>query len=177
MTGPRSCARSEAALTILGIDPGLATLGWGVIRSEGHKLRPVQYGTLGTPPGAALPHRLRSIFLGVRQLMQTYEPDEIAFEELFFAKNVTTGMMVSAARGAALVAVVEKNEKVYEYTPMEVKQAVVGYGRAEKQQVQHMVRVLLGLDGIPKPDDAADALAVAITHAHTGVAVERFRMK
>jgi len=164
-------------MTILGIDPGLATLGWGVIRKEGDKLKPVQYGTLGTPPGSALPSRLRSIFLGVRQLMQTYEPDEIAFEELFFAKNVTTGMMVSAARGAALVAVVEKNENVFEYTPMQVKQAVVGYGRAEKQQVQLMVRMLLGMAEVPKPDDAADALAVAITHAHTGVAAERFRMK
>ena len=164
-------------MKILGIDPGLATLGWGVIQNEGNKLKLLQYGTLGTPPGQALPTRLRSIFLGVRQLMQTYEPDEVAFEELFFAKNVTTGMMVSAARGAALVAVVEKNERVYEYTPLQVKQAVVGYGRAKKQQVQHMVRVLLSLTENPKPDDAADALAVAITHAHTGVAVERFRMK
>lgn len=164
-------------MTILGIDPGLATLGWGVIRKEGQKLKLVQYGTLGTPPGSSLPLRLRSIFIGVRQLMQTYQPDEVAFEELFFSKNVTTGMMVSAARGAALVAVVETNELVFEYTPMQVKQAVVGYGKAEKQQVQNMVRMLLGLDEIPRPDDAADALAVAITHAHTGMAVAQFRMK
>ena len=164
-------------MTILGIDPGLATLGWGVIRKDGHQLKPVQFGALGTQPGVALPHRLRSIFIGIRQLMQTYEPDEIAFEELFFSKNVTTGMMVSAARGAALVAVVEKNENVFEYTPMQIKQTVAGYGKAEKRQVQQMVRMLLGLSDIPRPDDAADALAVAITHAHTGVAASRFRMK
>ncbi|MDR3051589.1 MAG: crossover junction endodeoxyribonuclease RuvC [Oscillospiraceae bacterium] len=164
-------------MIILGIDPGLATLGWGVIESAGGKLRPVQYGTLGTPPGETLPHRLRSIFIGIQQLMQTYAPDEIAFEELFFAKNVTTGMTVSAARGAALVAVAEKNPNLYEYTPMQVKQAVVGYGKAEKRQVQQMVKMLLGLAEIPKPDDAADALAVAITHAHTGAARARFQMK
>ena len=109
--------------------------------------------------------------------MHTYEPDEVAFEELFFSKNVTTGMMVSAARGAALVAVVETNENVYEYTPMQVKQAVVGYGKADKRQIQGMVRLLLSMSEVPKPDDAADALAVAITHAHTGVATARFRMK
>ncbi len=164
-------------MTILGIDPGLATLGWGVIRKEGPKLKLVQYGTLGTPPGGTLPHRLRSIFIGIQQLMTTFEPDEVAFEELFFSKNVTTGMMVSAARGAALVAVSEKNENVFEYTPMQVKQAVVGYGKADKQQVQNMVRMLLGLNEIPKPDDAADALAVAITHAHTGVATSQFKMR
>ncbi len=164
-------------MTILGIDPGLATLGWGVIRKEGYKLQLVQYGTLGTPPGGTLPHRLRSIFIGVQQLMRTYQPDEIAFEELFFSKNVTTGMMVSAARGAALVAVAEVNDRVYEYTPMQIKQAVVGYGKAEKRQVQQMVKMLLSLGEIPKPDDAADALAVAITHAHTGVAVTQFKMK
>ena len=164
-------------MTILGIDPGLATLGWGVIRKEGYTLRMVQYGTLGTPPGGTLPHRLRSLFLGVRQLMQTFEPDEIAFEELFFSKNVTTGMAVSAARGAALVAVAEWNDRIFEYTPMQIKQAVVGYGKAEKQQVQAMVKMLLRLDEIPRPDDAADALAVAITHAHTGVAVSQFKMR
>ncbi len=164
-------------MTILGIDPGLATLGWGVITKEGQKLRLVQYGTLGTPPGGTLPHRLRSIFLGIQQLMTTFAPDEIAVEELFFSKNVTTGMAVSAARGAALVAVAEKNDAIYEYTPMQIKQAVVGYGRAEKQQVQQMVKMLLGLSEIPKPDDAADALAVAITHAHTGAHIAQFKMK
>ncbi len=164
-------------MTILGIDPGLATMGWGVIRKEGSKLRMVQYGTLITQPGITLPHRLRTIFIGVQQLMHTYQPDEVAFEELFFSKNVTTGMAVSAARGVALVAVAEKTDRLYEYTPMQVKQAVVGYGKAEKKQVQTMVKMLLGLEEIPKPDDAADALAVAVTHAHTGVAVQQFKMR
>lgn len=164
-------------MTILGIDPGLATLGWGVIRKEGQRLRLVQYGTLLTRPGVTLPHRLRAIFIGVQQLMQTYAPDEVAFEELFFSKNVTTGMAVSAARGVAMVAAAEKTDNLYEYTPMQIKQAVVGYGRAEKKQVQAMVKMLLGLEEVPKPDDAADALAVAITHAHTGVAIVQFKMK
>ena len=164
-------------MTILGIDPGLATLGWGVIRNEGHKLKLVQYGTLGTPPGAALPHRLRSIFLGVRQLMQTYEPDEIAFEELFFAKNVTTGMAVGAARGAALAAAARRTERLYEYTPPQVKQAVTGHGGADKRQIQTMVRLLLGMAEIPRPDDAADALAVAIAHANGLRARELYRFR
>ena len=166
-----------ANLTILGIDPGLASLGWGVIRVEGHKLHLVQYGILSTPPSVAMPHRLRSIFLGVRQLMRIHGPDEVAFEELFFSKNVTTGMMVSAARGAALVAVAETNDMLYEYTPMQVKQTVAGYGKADKRQVQNMVKILLSMSETPRPDDAADALAVAITHAHTGVAKDRHIMK
>ena len=169
--------RKEARLTILGIDPGLATLGWGVIRQEGQKLKLVQYGALSTPAGVALPHRLRSLFIGVQQLMQTYAPDEVAFEELFFSKNVTTGMAVSAARGAALVAAAEKNDRLFEYTPMQIKQAVAGYGKAEKRQVQQMVKMLLGLDEIPRPDDAADALAAAITHAHTGASAAQFQMR
>lgn len=164
-------------MRILGIDPGLATLGWGVIEYHAGKLSPVEYGVLTTPPDMAFPYRLQSIFRGVQQLFSDYSPEQVAFEELFFAKNVTTGMAVSAARGAALVAAVENTQALYEYTPMQVKQAVVGYGRAEKQQVQAMVRMLLHLKEIPKPDDAADALAIAITHAHTGAARQQFQIK
>jgi len=164
-------------LIILGIDPGLATMGWGVIASDGGKLRLVQYGTLGTPAGEAMPIRLRSIFSGVAQLTATYQPDNIAFEELFFARNVTTALNVGAARGAALVAAAQYTENLYEYTPLQIKQAVVGYGRAEKHQVQSMVKILLGMDTIPKPDDAADGLAVAITHAHTAKAGVLFKIK
>lgn len=164
-------------MRILGIDPGLATLGWGVIEKQGAKLRPIGYGVLTTPAGLALPRRLHQLFTGVKELFAQYGPEQAAFEELFFAKNVTTGMAVSAARGAAMVAAVECTPDLFEYTPMQVKQAVVGYGRAEKQQVQAMVRMLLHLTETPKPDDAADALAVAITHAHTGVAAEQFRIK
>ena len=164
-------------MTILGIDPGLATLGWGVVEQAGSRLRLVQYGVLSTRPGVSMPHRLRSIYIGMQQLIETYRPDDIAFEELFFSKNVTTGMAVSAARGVALVAAAEKTDNLYEYTPMQIKQAVVGYGKAEKQQVQQMVRMLLGLRETPKPDDAADAVACAITHAHAGAGRGQFRIK
>ncbi len=164
-------------MIILGIDPGLATMGWGVIDTDGSRHRLIQYGTLGTPAGQAVPIRLRSIFSGVQQLISTYQPDQIAFEELFFAKNVTTALNVGAARGVALVAAAQHTEKLYEYTPMQVKQAVVGYGKADKHQVQSMVRVLLNLTEIPRPDDAADALAVAITHAHSARGAELYRIQ
>lgn len=154
-------------MIILGIDPGLATMGWGVIESDGNRHRMIQYGTLGTPAGEAMPVRLRSLFSGVQQLLSTYTPDDIAFEELFFARNVTTALSVGAARGVALVAAAQYTESLYEYTPMQIKQAVVGYGKAEKRQVQIMVKTLLSLSELPRPDDAADGLAVAITHAHS----------
>lgn len=154
-------------MVILGIDPGLATLGYGVIRAESGRSTLVQFGTLTTKAGVPLPQRLRSIFLGVNQLMDIYEPDEVAFEELFFSKNVTTGMDVSAARGAALAAAATRTESLFEYTPMQVKQAVTGHGKADKRQVQTMVKLLLNMEEIARPDDAADALAVALTHAHS----------
>ncbi len=153
-------------MTILGIDPGLATMGWGVIETVNDKHRLIQYGALTTAAGQPMPQRLRSIFTGVNHLMDMFRPDEVAFEELFFAKNVTTAMAVSAARGAALVAAAQRTENLYEYTPMQIKQAVTGHGKADKQQVQMMIRVLLRMTEIAKPDDAADALAVAVTHAH-----------
>ncbi len=154
-------------MIILGIDPGLATMGYGVIHTENDRHRLIQYGVLTTQAGQPTPQRLRSIFLGVNQLLDVYAPDEVAFEELFFSKNVTTGMAVSAARGAALVAAATRTDNLYEYTPMQIKQAVTGHGKADKQQVQSMVRILLGMREIARPDDAADALAVAITHAHS----------
>ena len=154
-------------MIILGIDPGLATMGYGVIHTENDRHRLIQYGVLTTQAGQPTPQRLRSIFLGVNQLLDVYAPDEVAFEELFFSKNVTTGMAVSAARGAALVAAATRTDNLYEYTPMQIKQAVTGHGKADKQQVQSMVRRLLGMREIARPDDAADALAVAICHAHS----------
>jgi len=164
-------------MVILGIDPGLATLGYGVIEVQGDKRRLIQYGTVNTPAHHPMPQRLRMIYQGVTQLMEIYQPDEIAFEELFFAKNITTGMAVSAARGVALLAVVQKNENLYEYTPMQIKQAVTGYGGAEKQQVQQMVRMLLNMKEIAKPDDAADAIAVALTHANSMHARHLFKIQ
>ena len=154
-------------MIILGIDPGLATMGWGVIETDGQRLKMIQYGTLGTPAGQPMPVRLRAIFEGVKQLIAMFKPDEIAFEELFFSRNVTTALAVGAARGVALVAASQHTEALYEYTPMQIKQAVVGYGKADKHQVQNMVRILLNLKEIPRPDDAADGLAAAITHAHS----------
>ena len=154
-------------MIILGIDPGLATLGYGVIEAENDKRRLIQFGTLTTPAGQPMPQRLRAIFQGMNQLMDIYRPDDVAFEELFFSKNITTGMAVSAARGVALVAVVQRTDNLYEYTPMQIKQAVTGYGGADKHQVQQMVRMLLNMKDIARPDDAADALAVALTHANS----------
>ena len=154
-------------MIILGIDPGLATLGYGVIEVQNDRRRLIQFGTLTTPAGQPMPQRLRAIFQGMNQLMDIYQPDDVAFEELFFSKNITTGMAVSAARGVALVAVVERTDNLYEYTPMQIKQAVTGYGGADKHQVQQMVKMLLNMKDIARPDDAADALAVALTHANS----------
>ena len=164
-------------MRILGIDPGLATLGYGVIEADRGKYKLIQYGTITTPPRQPMPLRLRAISQGVGQLMDIYRPEEVAFEELFFSKNITTGMAVSAARGVALVAVANRTENLYEYTPMQIKQAVTGYGGADKHQVQHMVKLLLHMDDIARPDDAADGLAVALTHANSLQARHLFKIK
>lgn len=164
-------------MVILGIDPGLALLGYGVIETNGGRHRLITYGVVSTVAHSPLPQRLRSIYTGVSQLMDIYQPDDVAFEELFFAQNVTTGINVAQARGAAIVAVAQRTENLYEYTPLQIKQAVTGYGRAEKQQMQNMVKLLLSMDAPAKPDDAADALAVAITHANCLHAKEMFKME
>ena len=163
-------------MIILGIDPGLATLGYGVIEVLNDRRRLIQFGTLTTPAGEPMPQRLRAIFQGMNQLMDIYRPDDVAFEELFFSKNITTGMAVSAARGVALVAVVQRTDNLYEYTPMQIKQAVTGYGGADKHQVQQMVKMLLNMKEIARPDDAADALAVALTHANSMHMKKMFRI-
>ncbi len=164
-------------MIILGIDPGLATMGYGVIEVSGDRRRVLQFGTLNTKAKSPTPQRLRSIFKGVTELIEMYRPEDVAFEELFFSKNVTTGMSVSAARGAAIVAAAEKTENLYEYTPMQIKQAVTGYGGADKHQVQQMVRLLLNMEEIARPDDAADALAVALTHANSMNMKRLFKIK
>lgn len=163
-------------MVILGIDPGLATLGYGVIETQGDMRHMIQFGTVTTPAGVAMPYRLRAIAQGVRQLMDVYQPDEVAFEELFFSKNITTGMAVSMARGVALATVVERTDNLYEYTPMQIKQAVTGYGKADKAQVQQMVKMITGMDSIIRPDDAADAVAAAICHAHSRNARQMFKI-
>ena len=150
---------------IMGIDPGTATMGWGVIRQEGSRLRYVQHGAITTPANWAMPRRLGRLFDGVTQIVEGYRPDTVAVEELFFNTNVTTALTVGQARGVALLAAYRAGLEVAEYTPLQVKQAITSYGRAEKRQVQEMVRALLNLREIPRPDDAADGLAIAITHA------------
>ena len=164
-------------MVVLGIDPGYALMGWGVVETEGSRMKLVNYGCIETKAGVPMYHRLRTLQLGIRDLVNMYHPDEIAFEELFFSHNVTTALMVGAARGAAIIAAAEYTENHYEYTPMQIKQAITGSGRADKKQIQQMVKLLMKLDEIPKPDDAADAIACAITHCQAGVARFQFHMK
>ena len=155
-------------MIILGIDPGLAIVGWGVIEYQNARFRTIAYGSVQTPAGTRTEERLRRIFDGVNELIKRYHPDAIAVEELFFNTNITTGIRVAEARGVILLAAERAGIPISEYTPLQVKQAVVGYGRAEKKQVITMVTMLLGLPKPPKPDDTADALAIAICHAHSG---------
>lgn len=156
-----------SAMRILGIDPGLARMGYGIVDAIGNRVQPVAYGCIETPAHTPLSERLQTIFHALVDVFHRYQPHVLAVEELFFNRNTTTAFTVGQARGIALLAGVEHGAQFAEYTPMQVKQAVVGYGKADKAQIQYMVRLLLGLDKIPKPDDAADALAIAITHAHT----------
>lgn len=158
-------------MRILGIDPGLATLGWGVIRALPDKARFVACGTIQTQPDTPFPQRLAQIDEQIASLLDLYQPDAIVFEQLFFAKNVTTAFTVGAARGVAVARCAKYTEALYEYTPMQIKQAVVGYGSASKNQIQQMVKLLINLPIHPKPDDAADAVAAAVTHYNAG----RFR--
>ncbi|MBQ7340440.1 MAG: crossover junction endodeoxyribonuclease RuvC [Clostridia bacterium] len=155
-------------MIILGLDPGLATLGYGVIKKENNKKAElVDYGIVSTPKDENLAVRLCMLEKGIKQIIDKFKPDEIAVEELFFAKNAKTGIAVAHARGVILLTANKECGRIFEYTPLQIKQALTGYGRAEKIQIQQMVKSLLGLKGIPKPDDAADALAVALTHAQT----------
>jgi crossover junction endodeoxyribonuclease RuvC len=150
---------------ILGIDPGTATMGWGVIRQEGNRLSYLQHGAVTTPSQWEMPRRLGRLFDGVTELVKGYRPETVAVEELFFNTNVTTAITVGQARGVVLLAAYRAGIEVAEYTPLQVKQAITSYGRAEKRQVQEMVKSLLRLREIPKPDDAADGLAIAVCHA------------
>ncbi len=153
-------------MTILGIDPGLATVGYGVVNSQGGKYRAVEYGAIITKPKQLLEARLEDIYDSVCTIINRHSIDCVAIEELFFNKNVTTAMDVSQARGVILLAARKHNIDIYEYTPLQIKNSVVGYGRAEKKQVIYMTRLLLNLQSDPKPDDTADALAVAICHGN-----------
>ena len=162
-------------MRILGIDPGVATVGFGVIESERGAQQMIQYGAITTSAGLPLATRLVQISQDLEQLIAQFKPDEIAIEELFFSKNITTGIAVAHARGVILCTAERLQVPIYEYTPMQVKQAVVGYGLAEKHQVMDMTRRLLKLKAIPRPDDAADALAIAICHARSATSLLRRR--
>lgn len=160
-------------MRVLGIDPGIATMGFGFIDKIGHRLVPVQYGSIETEAGTPTEVRLRQIYEASCTLLDRYQPDTIAVEKLFFNKNVTNAFSVGQARGVLLLAAAQRGLPVGEYTPMQVKQAVAGYGAAEKKQVQEMVKMMLKLQKVPKPDDVADALAVAICHAHSSALNDR----
>lgn len=153
-------------MKILGIDPGTATTGFGVIEKTPKGLKFIDAGVITTGPEYSMPARLHEIYLGLQELVAHHRPDCMAVELLFFATNVTTAITVGQARGVILLVAGESNLDLAEYTPLQVKQAVTGYGKADKKQIQQMVKMTLGLDGIPKPDDAADGLAIAITHAN-----------
>ncbi len=156
-------------MIILGIDPGIATLGYGVIeKDERGNFRAVDFGVVVTPKQEGLPARLAMLEEGVSKIIEKYKPNEVAMEELFFSKNITTGIAVAHARGVAMLACVKGCGRLYEYTPMQVKQALTGYGKADKKQMQTVVASMLRLKEIPKPDDAADALAIALCHGFNG---------
>jgi len=151
----------------LGIDPGTATTGYGLVQDQDGSLAVVDYGVILTASDLEMPERLLEIFRQLNKIILLHRPESSAVEKLFFQRNVRTALSVGQARGVILLALAEAGLPVYEYTPLEVKQAVVGYGGADKNQVQQMVRALLGLKEVPQPDDAADALAVAICHLHS----------
>ncbi|MFA6866125.1 MAG: crossover junction endodeoxyribonuclease RuvC [Clostridia bacterium] len=163
-------------MIILGVDPGYAIVGYGIISSEGGKYKAIDYGVITTPKEDSLPLRLSKIADGFDKLIDKYNPEAVALEELFFQNNQKTAIMVAEARGATLLTLYNRCKNLYEYTPLQIKQAMTGYGRADKYQIQHMVTLLLNLKSIPKPDDAADALAVALTHAQTCRFTNMFRV-
>jgi len=154
-------------MIVLGIDPGTATTGYGVITDLDSQPSMVTCGVILTPAAQALPDRLITIHREVLRLVDEYHPEQAAVEQLFFNKNVRTALAVGHARGVVLLALAERHVPIFEYTPLEVKQAVTGNGRADKKQIQEMIKILLELDKIPKPDDAADALAIAVCHFHS----------
>ena len=164
-------------MIILGIDPGIAIVGYAIVECKGNKSKAITYGAIPTDSKMFFPDRLKIVYDQLINIINIYKPDDLAIEELFFNKNVRTAIKVGQARGVEILAAVNNNIPVYEYTPLQIKQAVVGYGRAEKHQVQEMVKFLLNLKEVPKPDDVADALAVAITHGSSLNFKENFRMK
>ncbi len=163
-------------MIILGIDPGYAIVGIGVLEYKGNKFRPLEYNAILTKAHTPTSERLKIIYDEINMYLDKYKPDAVAIEELFFNNNAKTAIAVAQARGVLVVSATNKAIPIYEYTPLQIKQAVTGYGRADKNQIQQMVKMLLNLNAIPKPDDAADALAVAICHAHSSGMNDKFNL-
>lgn len=155
-------------MRILGIDPGYAIVGFGIVEYDGYKFTPIHFGAITTEAGTDFTLRLKTIYDDMNTVLTTFQPEAMAIEKLFFNTNQKTGIDVAQARGVTVLAAANMGIPVFEYTPLQVKQSVVGYGRAEKKQVMEMTRRILGLADVPKPDDTADALAIAICHGHTG---------
>ena len=158
-------------MRILGIDPGVATIGFGVVEAERNRQRLIKCGVITTPAHTSLSSRLEQIFRDMQDLLTIFKPEAVSVEELFFNTNITTGIAVAHARGVILLACRLAGVPIYEYTPLQVKQSVVGYGRAEKRQVMDMVKRLCNLPAPPKPDDAADAVALALCHARSATSL------
>ena len=158
-------------MRILGIDPGIATIGFGVVDSEGQNVRLIRCGVISTPAHTSLSSRLKRIYDDMCELLEIFKPDAVSVEELFFNTNITTGIAVAHGRGVILLACENAGVRIFEYTPLQVKQAVVGYGRAEKTQVMEMVRRICRLKSVPRPDDAADAVALALCHARSSTSL------
>ncbi len=158
-------------MKILGIDPGIAIVGFGIIEYDGVNFKVVDYGAVTSPAHTPLPVRLKMVYDDICYIIDKFKPDQVAIEELFFNNNAKTAIAVGQARGVLILAAQNNNIPVYEYTPLQVKQGVVGYGRAQKNQVQQMVKSILKLNEVPKPDDTADALAIAVCHAHTNYSI------
>jgi len=154
-------------MRVIGIDPGIAITGWGVVEDDGQTLNTVGYGVITTPAKTPLPERLQTIYQSLTEVIVQWQPQTSAIEELFFSKNAKTALMVGHGRGVAMLALANANLSIAEYKPLAIKQAITGHGGADKRQMQQMVKLLLDLDDIPKPDDAADALAIAICHLHS----------
>lgn len=163
-------------MRLLGLDPGYGTLGFGIIEGDSNKSHLISYGAITTPKTERFPERLKYIGEQIVKLVDQYKPDEIAIEELFFQKNAKTAILVAEARGVILYVCECLNKPLYEYTPLQIKQSLTGYGRAEKKQIQEMVKLILKMPEIPKPDDAADALAVALTHMQTNKIFGNFKI-
>ena len=164
-------------MIIFGLDPGIAIVGYGIIEAIGNRVRLIDFGVIETKAGVPLPERLKTIYLELNRLIKLHNVDELAIEELFFNKNVKTVINVAQARGVEVLSFVEKGIMPYEYTPLQVKQAITGYGRADKKQMQESIKMIFKLKDIPKPDDAADALAIALCHFFSLKFKEQFLMK